>query len=152
MAAVSGGVKDSVESVSEGVKEALDMRKHVREHPLPMLGGAAVLGLITGWLVFRRSSAAAPAPTASPIHIPVQPLAAPAMAAQRPAWLNDLFDLAGRELKKLAERAIARASSSVQEGVEEGIPKLIDRAMPEISTAGAALHGMTALVACVTLD
>ena len=136
MAAVSGGVKDSVESVSEGVREALDLRKHVREHPLPMLGGAAVLGLIAGWLVFRRNSTGTPAQTASPMHFPVQAMAAPTLAAQRPAWLNDLFDLAGRELKKLAEHAITRVTSSVQKGVEEGIPKMIDRAMPDVATVG----------------
>jgi len=141
MAAVSGGVKNSVESVSEGVKEALDMRKHVREHPLPMLGGAAALGLITGLLVFRRPAAASPGPMAGPAFVPMSaPVAA--MAAPRPAWLNDLFEIAGRELKKLAEHAIARASTAIHKEVEEGIPKLIDRALPELPTVAHRGNGM----------
>lgn len=139
MTAVSGGVRDSVESVSEGVKEALDISGKVRKHPLPMVGGAVAVGLITSWLVFRRTSTPAPAQIASTNYVPIPaPVSASApVAAQRPGWLNDLFDIAGRELKKLAEHAIARASSSVQKSVEEGIPKLIDRAMPEMSPAGA---------------
>ena len=134
MATVSGGVKDSVESVSDGVKEALDVRKHVREHPLQMVGGAAVAGLITGLLLFRRPPTHGPVYSAAPAFMPMPSPSAPA-ASPRPAWLNDLFEIAGREVKKLAEHAIARASSSVQKGVEEGIPKLIDRAMPDMAAS-----------------
>jgi ElaB/YqjD/DUF883 family membrane-anchored ribosome-binding protein len=138
VAAVSGTVKHSVESVSEGVKEALDVKKHVREHPWAMLGGAATVGFVTGLLVFgRRSSTTSRAarPMAAggtqPAFTPVA-AAAPAPAPQRPAWLSDLFELAGREIKKIAELALASTTASLKQTVETGIPKLIDSALPEV--------------------
>ena len=134
MATVSGGVKESMHAVSDGMKETLDVSKHVREHPLPMLGGAVAAGFFAGMVLFRRG-----APASSPAVQAFVPMASQAVpfASPRPAWLNDLFEIAGREVKKLAERAIAQASSSVQKGVEEGIPKLIDRAMPEVPVSSS---------------
>jgi len=126
LATVRGGVQSSVAEV----KEVLDMSKHVREHPLPMLGGAVFAGMITGWVLFPRRAASSH--TTATAFVPMASQAAAAAPRPRPAWLNDLYEIGGRELKKLAEHAIARASSSVQKGVEEGIPKLIDRAMPEV--------------------
>lgn len=133
VSSVTGTVKDGVESMSEGVKEAMDVRKHVREHPIPMVCGATAVGFITGMLLFGRKSSAVAAPAFTPTPFAGAPAAY--AAAPRPAWLNDLFELAGREVKKVAERVIARASSSLQEGVEQGIPKLIDRALPDVTGA-----------------
>jgi len=138
VAAVSGTVKDSVESVSEGVKEALDVKKHVREHPWAMVGGATAVGFVTGLLVFGRESAAASrakTPMAAggtqPAFTPVAAVA-PAPGPQRPAWLTDLFELAGREIKKIAEQALATATTSLRQSVETGIPKLFDSALPNV--------------------
>jgi len=132
MATVSGGVKESIDSVSDGVKEVFDVRRHVRENPLQMVGGAAVAGLITGLLLTRRSTE--PVYSGVPAFMPMPSTPAPT-AAPRPAWLNDLMEIAGREVKKLAEHAIARASSSMQKSVEEGIPKLINRALPDVAAS-----------------
>jgi ElaB/YqjD/DUF883 family membrane-anchored ribosome-binding protein len=143
VASVSGTVQHSVDSVSEGVKEALDVRKHVREYPWAMVGGAAAAGFFAGLLVFRRrpSSASLPAYTPMPAassHAAFTPMAAPALmaapapASHRPGWLNDLFDLAGREIRKIAEQALATATASLKQTVETGIPKLIDSALPEV--------------------
>jgi ElaB/YqjD/DUF883 family membrane-anchored ribosome-binding protein len=131
VAAVTGTVKHSVESMSEGVKEALDVKKHVRENPWAMVGGAATLGFVTGLLVFGRgSSARAARPMAAGGSQPAfTPLAA---APQRPAWLNDLFEIAGREIKKVAEQALATTTASLKQTVETGIPKLIDSALPNV--------------------
>jgi ElaB/YqjD/DUF883 family membrane-anchored ribosome-binding protein len=135
--AVSGAVKDSVESVSDGVKEALDVSQRVRNHPWMMVGGAIAVGLIAGTLIFRRNrsvdrrSADLAAPKSGP------PLINTSVASSRPAWLTEIVDLVGLEVKKLAARVITRAVSSIQQRVEEGIPKLIHRAMPEVSPATA---------------
>ncbi|HKA08763.1 MAG TPA: hypothetical protein VKD71_16000 [Gemmataceae bacterium] len=132
---VSGTVKQSVESVSEGMKEALNVKKHVREHPWAMIGGAATAGFITGLLVFRREPSAATAkePLAAggslPAFTPV-PALATAPTHQRPGWLSDLFELAGREIKKIAELALATTAASLKQSVEAGIPKLIENALP----------------------
>lgn len=135
VSAVSGGMKDSVQSVTEGLKDAFDISGRVRKNPLPMVGGSVLAGLITGWIVFRKTQ---PQVSATPAFVP---MASPAAPTPRPAWMSELFEIAGREVKKLAEQAIARASSSVQQSVEEGIPKLIDRAIPEIPPAESRHNG-----------
>jgi ElaB/YqjD/DUF883 family membrane-anchored ribosome-binding protein len=128
---VTGTVTQSVESLSEGVKEALDLQKHTREHPWAMVGGATLAGFVTGLMVFgrRANGSSLPAYTPMAAHSGYTPTPA---AAQRPAWINDLMDLAGRELKKLAEQALATTTSSLKHTVEEGIPKLIDSALPNV--------------------
>lgn len=139
VAAVSGTVKHGVKSVSEGVKEALDVKKHVREYPWAMIGGAAAAGFVTGLLVFRseqsRSRANMPmsAGGSRPAFTPLTaaaPAAAP--APQRPSWLNDLFELAGQQIKKMAEQALATTTASLKQTVETGIPKLIESALPNV--------------------
>jgi ElaB/YqjD/DUF883 family membrane-anchored ribosome-binding protein len=135
--AVSGAVKDSVESVSDGVKEALDVSQRVRNHPWMMVGGAVAVGLVAGTLIFRRNRSV----DTRPAHLP-QPNSGPPLintpvASSRPAWLTEIVDLVGSEVKKLAARAITRAVSSIRQRVEEGIPKLIHRAMPTVSPASA---------------
>jgi len=135
--AVTGTVSHSVESLTDGVKEVLDIRKHTRENPWAMVGGATVAGFVTGLLVFRRASSGASLGAYTPMPFTSQPggAAAPAAApaaSQRPAWLNDLFDMAGQEIKKLAEQALATATASLKQTVETGIPKLIDRAVPDV--------------------
>jgi ElaB/YqjD/DUF883 family membrane-anchored ribosome-binding protein len=128
---VTGTVSHSVQSLTDGMREALDVQKHTRQHPWAMVGGAAVAGFLTGLVAFRRSangsslSAYTPAP-AAPF------MSAPAAASHRPAWLNDIFDFAGRELKRLAEQALATTTSSLRQTVETGIPKLIDSAVPNV--------------------
>jgi ElaB/YqjD/DUF883 family membrane-anchored ribosome-binding protein len=137
IADVSGAVKNTVELVSDGVKEALNVSECVRNHPWMMVGGAVAVGFFSGTLVFRRNLTVATRPTdrSKPESQPL-PINAP-VATLRPAWLSEIFDLAAQEVKKLAERAIARAVSSIQQGVEHGIPKLIDRAMPEVGPTNA---------------
>jgi len=147
---VTGSVKDSVESVTEGVKEVLDVKKHVRENPWAMVGGAAAAGLITGLIVFRRRATGASLPAYSPMPATAAPPAftsMPAATSQRPGWLNDLLEVAGREVRKIAEQALSTATASLRQSVETGIPKLIDSALPEVGarregeTAAEAHHG-----------
>jgi ElaB/YqjD/DUF883 family membrane-anchored ribosome-binding protein len=135
---VTGSVKDSVSSVSDGVKEALDVSKHVREQPWAMVGGAAAAGFIAGLLVFRR----APSAAGLPAHALMPPAnyPPPAAALQRPGWMNDLFELAGREIRKIAEQALATTTASLKQSVEEGIPKLIDSALPNLGTRSSEVN------------
>lgn len=125
---VTESFKESVESVSTGVMSAMDVRKHAQKNPWAMVSGAAVAGFITGLVVFRR-----PGPTPMPAFTP-RPTAeyVPVPVARRPGWLEDLFEMAGREVKKLAEQAMTTAIASVRHNVEEGIPNLIGHAVPEI--------------------
>jgi ElaB/YqjD/DUF883 family membrane-anchored ribosome-binding protein len=130
--AVTGTVKNSVESMSAGMREALDVPRHVRRHPWEMVGGAAALGFVTGLLVLRPHSAAVPAPAFTPRASTDGP---PPALPRRPAWLDEIVELAGREIKQLARQAFATASASLRQSVEEGIPKLVHRALPEMESA-----------------
>ena len=137
---VTGTVSDSVQSLTDGVKGALDVQRHTRENPWTMVGGATVAGFITGLLVFRRESSARALPAYTPAPFTSHPSgathAAAAGVSHRPAWLNDLFDMAGREIKKLAEQALTTATTSLKQTVETGIPKLIESAVPTVGGAG----------------
>ena len=130
---VTGTVSHSVESLTQGVKDAMDIQRHTREHPWAMVGGAAVAGFITGLAVFGRRSNGSSLPAYTPMPA-AGGYAAPA-ASHRPGWLNDILDVAGRELKKLAEQALATTTSSLKHTVEAGIPKLIDNAVPNLGGA-----------------
>jgi hypothetical protein len=88
---------------------------------------------VTGLLVFRRESAGPALPAAAPMPFTSQPAAPAPAVSHRPAWLTDLFDMAGQEVKKLAEQALAAATASLRQTVQTGIPKLIDRAVPDIA-------------------
>lgn len=127
---VSDTVKHSVQSLTEGMKETLDVRRHTQENPWAMVGGAAVAGFLTGMLVFRRES------TASAAHLPAytplpasMPMAAPTVS-QRPGWLNDILELAGREVKQIAQQAIAQTSASLRQTVQSRVPELVERVVP----------------------
>ena len=133
VAAVTDTVKSSVESVSDGMKEALDVKKHVREYPWAMVGGAAAAGFVTGLLVFRSEQSRTGMPWSAggsrPAFTPVS-----AAAPQRPGWLNDLFEVAGREIRKIAEQALATTTAALKQTVETGIPKLIESALPNVES------------------
>jgi ElaB/YqjD/DUF883 family membrane-anchored ribosome-binding protein len=48
---VVGSVTESIEDTVESVKEAFNLNEQVRRHPWAMLGGAAGVGFLTGWLL-----------------------------------------------------------------------------------------------------
>jgi ElaB/YqjD/DUF883 family membrane-anchored ribosome-binding protein len=132
-------VTDSVKSSVETVTEAVDMRKRVQETPWLMVGGAAAAGFITGLLVFRSQRASAA--TSMPAYTPMPSVAftPPQATARRPSWLGDLFDMAGKEFKKVAEQAVATASTSLKETVSANLPQLIEKAIPNLlSRAGCS--------------
>lgn len=131
-----GGLKDSIaeakESVAKQVKETLDVSHHTRERPWAMVGGAAALGFISGMILFRRSYAApvAPAYRGATSSAPM-PVAAtgPSSGMKLPGWLDhivgDLTEKVTAEVRKLGEVAIASASTSLKQTVEQTLPKFI---------------------------
>ena len=121
---VTETVKESVQSMADGMKEALDVRKHVEQNPLAMVGGAAVAGFVTGMLVFRRQTSGGHLPAYTPLP------AAHTVAAHRPGWLNDILEMAGREVKQIAQQVIAQASASLKETVQARVPHLIEQVVP----------------------
>ena len=135
---VSDTVKHSVQSLADGLKETFDVRKQVHENPLAMVGGAAVAGFVTGLLVFGRRTSGGSLPAYTPM--PAAHYAAAPAAPSRPGWLNDLLDMAMREVKKIAEQALTTTTASLRHSVETGIPKLIETALPDMGARDRASH------------
>jgi ElaB/YqjD/DUF883 family membrane-anchored ribosome-binding protein len=133
---VAGTVKDSVRSLADGLKETLDVRQQVQENPWAMVGGATVCGFVTGLLVFGRRPSGRTLPAYTPM--PAASYAPTATAPSRPGWLNDLLDVAMREVKTFAEQALTTATASLKQNVQKGIPKLIDSALPDVASRTGA--------------
>lgn len=130
-------VTDSVKTSVEGVAEALDVRKRVQETPWLMVGGAAAAGLVTGLIVFRRRGVSTSEPAAY-APMPAAAFTPPREMPRRPSWLDGLIDMAGRELKTLAEQALATASTSLRETMSHRLPELVERVVPGSSEEPAA--------------
>ena len=139
---VTDTVKSSVQSLTDGMRGALDVRKHTQEHPLAMVGGAALAGFLTGLVVFRKETngSSLPAYTPMPSAAMAAPSAAPAMT-HRPAWLSDILEMAGREVKQIAQQVIAQASASLKETVHERVPQLVERVVPGGPDGSAKTNG-----------
>lgn len=125
-------VKDTVQESLAAVKDTFDVAARTRENPWAMLGGAAVAGLVTGLLVFRKQhSLGMTAAAASGYQPPVgtfHSVAAPQPAAPRaPGLFDELLCRAGQELRKVAEDAIQTCSASLKEQLHQGVPKLFEQ-------------------------
>lgn len=141
---VTDTVKHSVQSLTEGIKETLDVRRHTQENPWAMVGGAAAAGFLTGLVVFRRESTVSagglPAYTPMPTALGA---AAPAVS-HRAQWLSDILEMAGREVKQIAQQAIAQASASLRQTVQSRVPQLVEQVVPGgQSGAASAPDGAT---------
>jgi len=128
---VAGTVKDSVRSLADGLKETFDVSQQVQANPWAMVGGATVAGFVTGLLVFGRRPSARSLPAYTPV--PAASYAPAPSAPSRPGWLNDLLDVALREVKTIAEQALTTATTSLKQNVQKGIPKLVESALPDVA-------------------
>jgi ElaB/YqjD/DUF883 family membrane-anchored ribosome-binding protein len=127
---VTDTVKHSVRSLADGMKEALDVRRHTRDYPVAMVGGAAAAGFLTGLVVFRRPSSASGGKLPAYTPMPSAAMAAAPAASSRPQWLNDILEMAGREVKQIAQQVIAQASTSLRQTVQSRVPHLIEQVVP----------------------
>ncbi|HVK18578.1 MAG TPA: hypothetical protein VM533_16710 [Fimbriiglobus sp.] len=132
LTSVKDTLTESVEEMSAKMKTAFDLGQHTRDYPWAMVGGAAALGFVTGLLAFgsrsspsfSRLAAASPQPHGAPGYS-TPPLGVAAAAPRRPTWMDELMDRIGKELLTVGEAAIASASASLKQSVQEGLPKLI---------------------------
>ena len=128
---VTDSVKDSVRSLADGLKETFDVRQQVQANPWAMVGGATVAGFVTGLLVFGRQPSARSLPAYTPMS--AAGYAPPPAVQSRPGWLNDLFDMAMREVKTIAEQALTTATTSLKQNVQTAVPKLVESALPDVA-------------------
>jgi ElaB/YqjD/DUF883 family membrane-anchored ribosome-binding protein len=132
---VTGSVKDSVSSLTDGLRDALDVKRQVRQNPWACVGGAAALGFITGMLVFRRESSMAAGMASTSAPYSPAPAYQPPVVPMRPSWLGELFDMAGQEVKKIAQDALTRGTAQLKQTVQEQVPKLIETAVSRVTEA-----------------
>ncbi len=123
---VKDTVTESVTSVTDSVKQTLDVTARVRENPLVAVGSALAVGFVAGLLFFRSRQAAA-APASAPFAPAYQPVRAaePARSSGPSVW-DAVLTRVGQELFKVGERAVESASASIQQTVNDQIPKLLD--------------------------
>jgi ElaB/YqjD/DUF883 family membrane-anchored ribosome-binding protein len=129
-------VQDSMASVTDGVKETLNVKHHVEKAPWPMVGGSALLGFLTGLVVFPRRGVKA-APMASQAYGSPPAATTASSAFHRPGWVDDLLESLGKEAKKIGETAIASVSQSLKQSLEGSIPQWIDAAIPHAEEQNA---------------
>ena len=139
------GVKDTIsevkESIAKQVRETLDVSQRTRENPWAMVGGAAAAGFIAGMVLFRRTYAAPIASTAPatayggassyPTTHSVAPAVSGLSGIKLPGWLDQIVDKLGgqvtAEVRKLGELAVASASSSLKQTVEQVVPEMLGK-------------------------
>jgi ElaB/YqjD/DUF883 family membrane-anchored ribosome-binding protein len=138
-AAVTDTVKHAAEAVSETVRETFDITSHVRRHPWPAVGSAALLGCITGWLFTRRrpSFSALASASAKGESVPSEPAPAPSVrAGEKPGVLDELWGLLGEQGKDLVRTALESVSAAVKQNIQEKAPKLVSEAASRLTGNG----------------
>lgn len=161
VADVKETVSGSVDDVTAKVKGLFDVSAHTRENPVAMIGGAAAVGFVTGYLLFRdrgiyaagpdggspsmpaaahpsyAASSSYNAPRASYAPTPESSAAEP----RQPGWFarmtGPLLDRAGQELMRIGEQALTQAATQLEQTLQTQVPKLIDGA---VGSAAGLLH------------
>jgi len=154
-------VEHSVETVSDTMKEAFDVRTHIRNYPWACVGAAAFAGFGIGLLLGERrdarsaeglktsslydtyvrengrSASTAPmaASMASAAEAPPTSAAAPrAPAVQRPGMFDQLWERLSDEITRLGEEAFHQLTASLHQNLTTSIPKIIEN----VVSAGSA--------------
>ncbi len=141
VSSVKEGVQGSVLTVQEKVMETFDFTRHVRTRPWACLAGAAAAGFATGLVVFRHRREAAAFTPLTPAAVgpmaaysppPLPPEYAPPPPPREPGWIDALLARAGEEAQKLGELALTTLVASAKEGLQDGLPKLIETTIPDL--------------------
>jgi ElaB/YqjD/DUF883 family membrane-anchored ribosome-binding protein len=139
-------VKDAVHETVAAVKDTLDLRLQVDRHPWAMVGGSMALGLVGGYLLFRRGAT----PPAANGRNPPAPLDTPRKSALRNGDVTDSQPVSGAEIAKLKELAIGTflglmrdmITQSAPEPMKPGLAYVIDGIT--VKLGGEPIHGPVA--------
>lgn len=132
---VSDTVKQTVAVVKGSFREtlqSLDFTDCVRRNPWSALGSTTAAGFLTGFFLLggRSRSAEAGARTA---FVPQ----AAAAESHGPGYLErifgDLFGSVGKELREIAEKAVASAMSELKQNVGTIVPQMVEQAMHRVA-------------------
>lgn len=157
---VQDEAKQAVHGITDTVIGAFDVSSRARQHPWPMVGGAAAVGFVTGLLVFGKATRGLPWQMAAgseptPVPPPYRPSyaagynapeAAPqANPSRRPGWMDELLSRAGQEIVKLGELALSKAVSQARTAIDQQVPKLVDTLVAggaeRVGMVGQQRHG-----------
>jgi ElaB/YqjD/DUF883 family membrane-anchored ribosome-binding protein len=144
---VAEQVTDTVESARKAVKKtvkksvrALDLTRHVEEHPWAIMGGAVATGFLASWLVARATSSArdrqgrfydmfpgqepyagGPYPAAT-YPAGIERTEQPAPEPARPNWLSSLAQTFAPQLDSLKQLAVGAAIATVRDMAMRSVP------------------------------
>jgi hypothetical protein len=119
-------VSDTVKQSFAAVRESLDITGCVRRHPWASVGTSAAAGFLLGYLLGGRRES--PNPIAA-----MQPAVTPQPSAPRePGFFDELLGQVSREVKRLAQDAIASTSAALKQNISTEVPKLIDGAVNRV--------------------
>ncbi|HJZ59900.1 MAG TPA: hypothetical protein VKE74_33470 [Gemmataceae bacterium] len=131
-------VKETVKGTVQAVKETVgsfSVTECVQTYPWAAVGTTAAAGFVAGYLLgggrhlrsrmapIARMQAAVPESTAAESG---------KSGGFLDSFFGELFRTAGKELRQVAETAVAAASSALKQAVSTGVPKLVDSAVPEV--------------------
>jgi len=124
-----GAVTDSVSTMSQGVKDTFDIRSHIRDRPWAAIAGAALSGIVTGYLTAptgeRQKTSSFSRSTANGNGVDATYAASrPAAPAQAGGILDDLMHTVRQELKTVTENAVMTLAATLKQSLTAGIQNL----------------------------
>jgi len=150
---MTGAAEDAVESV----KEALDIRRQVAEHPWLMLGGAVAVGYAGGWLLDRAMPSASSASAAGAAGLTSQPISysevasgSVASAPQNGArgWLSEVETNLGPVVQRVKGLAIGTTLGLLGQMILPSVPEAFRGQLSEVvdqlttSLGGEKIEGL----------
>lgn len=158
---VKDKVEHSVETVSDTMKEAFDLRTHIRNYPWACVGAATFAGFGIGLLLSpRRDSSSAEGLKSSSLYdtyvhengrsratapmaasmasaadsAPATSSAAIAPASREPGLFDQLWHRLSDEIARLGEQAFHQLTTAVHQNLQDSIPRIIEN----VVSAGSA--------------
>lgn len=119
-------VRSSVEDTVEAVKDTFDVKRQVRRHPWPMVGGSLLAGLAVGAVLGRMerrytyspaSPRALPEPVDGRRYVAAPERPAESAAPERPSMFKE-------EIDKVKGIAIGYAMALARDWIKEAVPQL----------------------------
>jgi len=128
---VVGSVTDSIQDTVESVKDTLNLSEQVRQHPWGMLGGAAAVGFLGGWLMGpSRKEPEVPPLSGPPRESYIAPvrekLAESSSGSEESAFAEPVKALKGIALGALMGLVRDMAVKALPENVKDDVVKVLN--------------------------